>query len=104
MNKDKDIYANVELWEAGKLGASKETTKVSDFSVEELQKSIQLQPISLRIQKDVLDDLKFIAKYHGINYQPLIKQVLKRFVDSEMNQILAKEVNVRLKTNKRKTG
>ncbi|WP_257797675.1 CopG family antitoxin [Aggregatibacter actinomycetemcomitans] len=63
---------------------TKETAKISNFSVEDLQKSIQLQAISLRMQKDVLENLEFIAKYHGIGYQPLIKQILKRFVDQKL--------------------
>ncbi|QEH46017.1 hypothetical protein FXN58_11135 [Aggregatibacter actinomycetemcomitans] len=45
---------------------------------------IQLQAISLRMQKDILENLEFIAKYHGIGYQPLIKQILKRFVDQKL--------------------
>ena len=63
---------------------TKETAKISNFSVEDLQKSIQLQAISLRMQKDILENLEFIAKYHGIGYQPLIKQILKRFVDQKL--------------------
>lgn len=89
--KENEIYENVDLWESGKLGSSEETAKKSNFSVSDLQKSIQLQAISLRMQKDVLEDLKFIAKHHGIGYQPLIKQILKRFVDSEMKYILKDE-------------
>lgn len=78
-----DNLDNAELWETDKLGCSKKTAKVSSFTVADLQKSIQLQAISLRIPKDLLEDLKIIAKYHGIGYQPLMKQILKRFVDGE---------------------
>lgn len=56
------------------------------------------------MQKDVLENLKFIAKYHGIGYQPLIKQILKRFVDSEMNEILKKEINLQSHMPKRYIG
>lgn len=106
MNKimEHEIYGNIDLWESGELGSSKETAKISNFSVEDLQKSIQLQAISLRMQKDVLENLKFIAKYHGIGYQPLIKQILKRFVDSEMNEILKKEINLQSHMPKRHIG
>lgn len=86
--KEKEIYGNVELWESGKLGSSKDTARISNFSVEDLQKSIQLQSISLRIQKDLLEDLKFIAQHYGVGYQPLMKQIIKRFVDAEKRAIL----------------
>jgi uncharacterized protein PM1122 len=101
---EQEIYGNVELWETGELGSSKETAKISSFSVEDLQKSIQLQAISLRIQKDVLENLKFIAQYHGIGYQPLIKQILRRFVDSEINEILKKDINLQPRMSKRHIG
>lgn len=94
-DKDKEIYGNVDLWESDKLGSSKETARKSAFSASDLQKSIQLQAISLRMQKGVLEDLKYIAKHHGIGYQPLMKQILKRFVDSEMKHLLREEEKFR---------
>lgn len=78
-----DHLDNTELWESDQLGCSKRTAKLSAFTVADLQKSIQLQAISLRIQKDLLEDLKLIAKHHGVGYQPLMKQILRRFVDAE---------------------
>ncbi|UZV74208.1 CopG family antitoxin [Pasteurella multocida] len=100
--KEQEIYKNIDLWESDELGYSKETARISNFSVEDLQKSIQLQSISLRIQKDVLEDLKYIAKSYGIGYQPLMKQILKRFVDAEKQLLLREEVEFKKEFNKKR--
>lgn len=53
-----------------------------------LDDALGLQPISIRLQRDLLDNLKALAQLNGIGYQPLIRQVLTRWVDCEMKQIL----------------
>jgi len=47
-----------------------------------------LQPISIRLEKSLIEDFKFIAILNRIGYQPLIRQVLKRFADCEKKRIL----------------
>ena len=76
-----EIHANTDKWESGELGATQEFVKVSEFTAKDLQKSIELQPISLRVNKDLLEDLKSLAKMHNIGYQPLMKQILKRYAE-----------------------
>lgn len=51
---------------------------------------LALQPISIRLSKGLIQDLKDIAQLHGLGYQPLIKQILTRFVESE-KRMLANE-------------
>ena len=43
--------------------------------------------ISIRLQKDLIKKLKLIAKYHGIGYQLLIRDLLQRFARNELMQI-----------------
>lgn len=50
--------------------------------------SLGLHPISIRLQKDLLDNLKELAKLNGLGYQPLIRQVLTRWVDCELKAML----------------
>lgn len=83
----KNIYTNIEQWETGKLGNTEEHAKVSNFTIADLQQSIELQAISLRVNKDLLNDLKELAKLYGIGYQPLMKQILRRFVDTEKRRL-----------------
>lgn len=76
-------------WDNRDLGASEEHAVVSSTVNEEtLNASLGMQTISLRMPSDLLVDLKLIAKLHGIGYQPLMKQIMQRFVICEMKQML----------------
>ena len=50
--------------------------------------ALDLQPISIRLQRDLLENLKALAKLNGLGYQPLIRQVLTRWVDCELKHML----------------
>ena len=95
MTTPEKIPGTIDNWDVdGPLGKDEQYAKVTtDFTVEDVQDSLGLKPVSIRMQESVLSDLKVIAKYHGIGYQPLIKQILKRFVDSEFRQIVCKQVD-----------
>ncbi len=93
-----------DAWESGDLGREAEFVRKSNNNSDELDNKLNLQMISIRLQKSLLEDLKNIAELNGIGYQPLIKQVLKRFVDSEKKQILnekaAEQRNIVLESKK----
>ena len=57
-----------------------------------LDDALGLQPISIRLQKDLLDNLKALAKLNGLGYQPLIRQVLTRWVNCELKNMLRAKV------------
>lgn len=83
-NKHEKIEGTIEAWENGLLGQSKENAKPAPKLDETfLNDSLGLQLISLRLQKTLIEDLKLIAKTHGLGYQPLMRQILTRFVDAE---------------------
>ena len=76
-------------WDNGTLGQSAEYAKISEALDEVMiDEALELQSISIRMPKGLLDDLKRIATIHSTGYQPLMKQVLQRFVTCEMKQIL----------------
>jgi predicted DNA binding CopG/RHH family protein len=78
------IEGTAEAWETGLLGNDERYAKVStEVSLEDLEKSSGLKSISIRLQQSLIDDLKQIGSIEGISYQPLIKQVLKGFVEGE---------------------
>jgi hypothetical protein len=90
MGNDK-IQGTDEAWESGELGQDEQYVKVADdINVNLLDDSLELQMISIRLQKSLIEDFKMIAQLHGIGYQPLIRQALKRFADGEKNCILRK--------------
>lgn len=76
-----DTSDDAELWESGKLGASEEYVKqVGPEKTKEIHDALGLQPVTVRLQKELVEQLKTLAKKEGLGYQPLIRQVLTRYV------------------------
>lgn len=75
-------------WESGKLGRDEAHVRVAD-PVEEvaLDDALGLQLISIRLQGALIKDMKLIAEYHGVGYQPLMRDVLNRFAHTELHTI-----------------
>lgn len=101
------IIGTPEAWEQGPLGKDPEFSMAlspEQLATDEaaIDAAFGLKPISIRMEIEVLDSLKAIAKHRGLGYQPLIRQVLQRWVDCELKQIAlesmdkseAKEVKV----------
>ena len=75
-------------WESGALGLSDEHVVGASPDVEAaLDDALCLQPISVRLQQSLINDLKLIAKYHGIGYQPLMRNALNRFARFELREM-----------------
>lgn len=88
MNTATKIDGTAEAWETGQLGADDGHVKVASGQEQEIDAALELHPISIRLQKGLLDNLKAIAQLNGLGYQPLVRQVLTRFVDCEMKSML----------------
>jgi predicted DNA binding CopG/RHH family protein len=70
-----------EAWENGELGTSEaHIRKVSKEREKAVDRSLGLQMISLRLQKDLIEGLKKLAHEAGIGYQPYIRQLLTHHV------------------------
>ena len=99
------IESTIEAWESGQLGedenfvvpVSLEDDSLIQATVDEAS---ELQPISIRLQKSLIEDFKVIASVHGLGYQPLMKQILKRFVDCEMKSLARKYASERLEAQR----
>lgn len=75
-------------WESGKLGRDEANARVADPAEETaLDDALGLQLISIRLQGALIKDMKLIAEYHGIGYQPLMRDVLNRFARAELHTI-----------------
>lgn len=87
--KKSKIEGTPEAWESGALGRDEDFIKVSsDIDNAAIDEALELQMISIRLQKSLIEDMKMIAQIRGLSYQPLIRQILKRFVDCEKKQLL----------------
>ena len=83
------IEATDEAWDSGQLGKDKAHVRVSDGVDEKsIDESIGLVPVSIRLQKSLVNDFKMIAELNGIGYQPLMRQILTRFADAEKKKII----------------
>lgn len=77
---------DANLWESRELGADPNFSKSSPVPAnfhEILNKSSNMQMISIRLPKDLITDLKEIGSAQKLGYQALMREVLKRFVDAE---------------------
>ena len=88
----KKITGTPDAWDDGSLGRDEEFVRVSkQVDDAALSEAAGLRPISIRLQKSLIEDYKMIAELNGIGYQPLIRQVLKRFAEAEKKQILREQ-------------
>jgi hypothetical protein len=91
MTSQVKFQSDEDAWDNGKLGADANFAKPSPTAPESeaaIDAALELQPISIRLQKSLIEDFKLIAELHGLGYQPLMRQVLTRFADSEKKRIL----------------
>lgn len=75
-------------WETGVLGTSEEHAVVHGAEHSQaVDEALAMQLISIRLPKDLIEGLKFIANREGLGYQPLIRRVLQRFSEAEFKAI-----------------
>jgi predicted DNA binding CopG/RHH family protein len=80
--------ADADKWDKRELGAdAKHARRVSPERDEEIDAAIErglgLQPITLRLPKNLVEKYKMMAKKRGLSYQPYIRMVLTEHADAE---------------------
>lgn len=88
MSAKQKIESTEEAWESGRLGLDEASVEVAPDDEELINESLGLQPISIRLEKSLIEDFKLIAELHGLGYQPLMRQALRRFADAEKKRLL----------------
>lgn len=79
-------------WDEGELGRDEEFVARADESHEAaLDEALELQSISIRLPKQMIRQYKMIAAFHGVGYQPLMRDVLARFVPSALKEVFEEE-------------
>ncbi len=93
----KTAPSDMDPWETGKLGRDEQFVECAPEELRrEIDEALELQMVSMRLQKDLISILKVIAEYRGIGYQPLIRDVLGRFARAEII-LIAKEAQEKKK-------
>lgn len=93
MTKTDKILASDEAWDTGQLGDDVEHVRVIEEDAAQVDEALELQSISIRLQKSLIEDFKALASLNGMSYQPLMRQVLNRFADCEKKRILRERVS-----------
>jgi uncharacterized protein (DUF4415 family) len=89
MTKPNKIPGSDEAWDSGELGGDAEHAQPIRENLEkEIDASLEMHLISIRLQKSLIEDFKAIAQLNAIGYQTLMRQILKRFVECEKKKIL----------------
>ncbi len=70
-----------DAWDKGEIGddpafAARAPKELED----EIDAAMGLQPITLRLQKALIAELKGLAKENGLGYQPFVRMVLTQYV------------------------
>ncbi|MES2283390.1 MAG: hypothetical protein V4542_18390 [Pseudomonadota bacterium] len=87
------IKDTLDAWENGALGREEQFVEVADESHEAaLQEALEMQAISIRVPKDLVRQYKLIAGYHGVGYQPLMRDVMTRFVKGALKEIFEEQL------------
>lgn len=81
-----------EQWENGTLGRDEKFVQKSGRTTQSFDEKLGLKLISIRLPEELIQDLKDIAQINGIGYQPLIKQILNRFVESEKKMMANEKI------------
>jgi predicted DNA binding CopG/RHH family protein len=89
----KQVKDTEEAWDSRALGADAQYVVVADDAHEAaLEEALELQAISIRLPKDLIRNYKLIADFHGVGYQPLMRDILHRFVKPALKEILEEQI------------
>ena len=103
MNEKTKISGTDEAWESEQLGADeKHAHAVDDKLTNQIDDSLGLQMISIRLDKSLIDSFKILGAFYGLGYQPLMRDALKRFADAEMKEIVSGLVESQKKEQSKK--
>jgi hypothetical protein len=89
MANEKKIPGTVDAWENGELGTSaKHARRASPETMQGIDEALELQPISIRLPKNTIDTYKRLARMYGVGYQPLMRDAVCRWAESELKLLL----------------
>ncbi len=75
-------------WDAKEFGASQEhAVKAPDQALEALHEAAGMKAVSIRMPIEMIQAYKYIAAHHGIGYQPLMRDILQRFLPEGLKEV-----------------
>jgi hypothetical protein len=98
-----EIIDNDNAWDTGELGRDESAVKAVHLTPEQLlaiDDAANMQMISIRLPKELIEQFKFLGDYHGIRYQTLMRQILARFAESELKNMAKKAASAQRKATR----
>lgn len=103
MSTKEKILGTDEAWESGQLGADEKHARLVDTETAgQIDDALGLQMISIRLDKSLIESFKMLGSFHGVGYQPLMRDALKRFAEAEMKAIVSGLVESQTKQQSQK--
>lgn len=88
-----------QQWESGALGRDPAHVRRAPAEVEAaVDQALAMKLVTIRLPNPMIEALKTIAHHHGIGYQPMVRDLLGRFVAQEIPAILS-EIGERATAN-----
>lgn len=84
-----------EDWDSRAVGASPEHAVAAPKSENDaVDAALGLRSIAIRLPVEMIDQYKLLAHFHGVGYQPLMRDVLARFVPQAMKELLEAQIKI----------
>lgn len=93
MNNLPTTTSGTEAWDSRELGADEAFVQVAPDFGAAIDTALDLHPVSIRLQRSLVENLKALAHLHGLGYQPLMRQILTRWVDAELRMMVVKRAS-----------
>lgn len=78
------------VWESRELGSDEQYIKVaSEDQSLQLDNALGLKTIAIRLPINMIEAYKLIATHHGVGYQPLMRDILQRWVKEGLREVMA---------------
>jgi len=95
---------SVDAWEDGRLGRDEKFVKVADAAEgDAVDEALGLKLISIRLPKKLISQFKLIGHFHGVGYQPLMRDIMERYARNEILAILEKQAEIAKEEKVQKT-
>jgi predicted DNA binding CopG/RHH family protein len=86
---DQFALRDAAQWDAGELGQDERFVKKAAASAEKaLDGALNLEAISIRLSKDLIDQYKKTAGVLGVGYQPLMRDAIERMSKTYMQEAI----------------
>jgi len=108
MRKAIKINGTEEAWDSGLLGQNLDYAEKADSALQnQVEHALGMQSISIRLQTELINEFKLIAKLRGTGYQPLMRKALHQFAHAELKKMAIEYANNQkdsMQKNDKKTG